>query len=180
MDYLDNEIWEKIDGYEEYFVSNHGNIKSTKRGVEKILKPAKDKKRGYLRVNLWKNHKGHSYTVHKLVANAFIPNPNNLPQINHKDENKENNHIKNLEYCTNKYNLNYGTRKERISKKRGKPVIQFDLNMNFIKKWNGTIQASKQTGINEGNIWECCNHKRKTARGYVWKYEEEMQYGEYV
>lgn len=182
MDYLDNlcnETWKAIDGYEEYLVSNFGRVKSMKRNKEKILKPVKDKKRGYLHVCLSKNNKGCNFLIHRLVAQAFLDNCRNYPQVNHKDENKENNCIDNLEYCTNEYNVNYGTRKERISKKYGKPIIQLDLQGNFIKKWNGVRKAGRELGINTGNIWECCNNKRKTAKGYIWKYEdmEEIYYG---
>lgn len=118
------EIWKDIEGYEgKYQVSNLGRIKSLERKNsrgnqirEKILKLIYDKD-GYLLVNLYKNSKKKTYKVHRLVALAHIPNPNNYPQVNHKDENPSNNHISNLEWCTNKYNCNYGTKKERLSKK---------------------------------------------------------------
>ena len=118
------EIWKDIKGFEDkYQVSNLGRIKSLERKNsrgnqirEKILKLIYDKD-GYLLVNLYKNSKKKTYKVHRLVALAHIPNPNNYPQVNHKDENPSNNHISNLEWCTNKYNCNYGTKKERLSKK---------------------------------------------------------------
>ena len=113
------------------------------------------------------------FAIHRLVSQAFIDNPNNLPQVNHIDENKLNNSVTNLEWCTNKYNINYGTRKERISEKKGRKIIQLDKDDNIIKVWNGTCQASKELKINEGNIWEACNNKRKTAGKYKWKYKEE-------
>ena len=116
------EIWKDILGYEGlYQVSSYGRIKSLSRkrnnGLDKtiILKENINNK-GYKRINLHKNKKMKSYLVHRLVAQAFIPNPNNYPIINHKDENPSNNHVSNLEWCTYKYNNNYGTKGEKISK----------------------------------------------------------------
>ena len=114
------EIWKPIDKYEGYEVSNLGRIKSYK--VDKvngiIMKPYKDTK-GYLQIDISldgrkRNNRVH-LLVHRLVATAFIPNINNLPQVNHKDENKENNRVENLEWCTNEYNINYGTHNERVA-----------------------------------------------------------------
>jgi len=173
------EMWKNIKDYEgKYEVSNLGRVRSLKnncgnnRKETLILKQCIDN-RGYLRVNLNNHNKGKSFLVHRLVASAFILNPNNLPQVNHKDENKQNNNMENLEWCNNQYNINYGTRKERISKKRGRKILQFDLNGKFIREWNGTCKASRELNINEGNIWECCNNKRKTAGKYFWKYKED-------
>lgn len=115
------EIWKDIKNYEGlYKVSNLGNVKSLPKKAgrsnrkEKILNFNKNSK-GYLRVELSKDKKRKQCLVHRLVAETFIPNYNNLPQINHKDENKENNYIDNLEWCDNKYNNNYGTRNQRLS-----------------------------------------------------------------
>lgn len=115
------EIWVDIKGYEGlYQVSNLGRVKSLERidslghkRKEKIFKPQKNK--GYLRVSLWKDGKGKKYSIHRLVAIAFIPNPDNLPEVNHKDENKFNNNVDNLEWCTVAYNNTYGTRIQRFS-----------------------------------------------------------------
>lgn len=173
------EVWKDINGYEgKYEISNLGRIRSLKnncgnnRKEPLILKQSTDK-RGYLRVGLSKNNKQKLFLMHRLVAQAFIPNLKNLPQVNHKDENKQNNNVINLEWCNNKYNINYGTRKEKISEKFGRKILQFDLNGNFISEWNGTCKASRELKINEGNIWECCNKKRKTAGKYFWKYKED-------
>lgn len=126
-----DEIWKTLDGIIEYGtfyeVSNFGNVRSIDRVTKysdgriakfkgRILKGAKDKD-GYKQVNLCKNGKCNSFQVHRLVALAFIPNPNNFSEINHKDECKDNNCILNLEWCDRKYNCNYGTRNERIHKK---------------------------------------------------------------
>ena len=113
------EIWKDIEGYEgRYQVSNFGNVKSLNykhTGEEKIMQSCKDKI-GYLHIKLFMNGKPKMYKVHRLVAQAFIPNSNNYPQVNHKDENKINNNVNNLEWCTAKYNSNFGTRKERLRK----------------------------------------------------------------
>lgn len=120
-----NEEWRDIDGYEDlYQVSNMGRVLSLKfnhtENNPKILKPIE--LLGYLVVNLYKDGKMKSFKIHRLVAKAFIPNPDNLPEVNHKDENKFNNVVDNLEWCTTKYNINYGTAISRSSKTRSLPV----------------------------------------------------------
>lgn len=118
------EIWKDIKGYEKlYQVSNLGNVRRikfinnrTQKDKIKMLKLIKDKK-GYLKINLWKNNKSKMFLVHRIVAETFILNPNNLPQVNHKDENKSNNCVENLEWCSQKYNNNYGNRLNNIRKK---------------------------------------------------------------
>lgn len=112
------EIWKSLEflGYPNYQVSNFGRVKSLKRGKEKILKTYKDKY-GYLILHLYNNSKVKTYFVHRLVALSFIPNPEKLPMINHKDESRDNNCVENLEWCDCKYNLNYGLRNIRLRKK---------------------------------------------------------------
>ena len=120
------EIWKSF-GYEDYEVSNFSRVKSYKYDKEngKIMKPYRDTK-GYLQIDISldgrkrKNRK--HFVIHRLVAEAFIPNPDNLSQVNHKDENKENNRVDNLEWCTNEYNSRYGTKSERVAEKTRKPV----------------------------------------------------------
>ena len=112
---MKKEYWKPVVGYEGlYEVSNLGRVKSLKFGKERILKPQKDTS-GYLCVTLCKNNNQCQFKVHRLVAEAFIPNPNNLPQTNHKDECKTNNIASNLEWCDRKYNVNYGTRTKRVA-----------------------------------------------------------------
>lgn len=117
------EVWKNINGYEGlYQISNNGRVKSLPKLAgkswrkEKILKTYLDKD-GYVKVILCKENKTKFLSVHRLIAEAFIPNPNEFPQINHKDENKQNNSLENLEWCTCKYNINYGTRTERAMKR---------------------------------------------------------------
>ena len=105
-----NEVWKDVKDYEGlYQISDKGRVKSLWFGKEKILKPGRDTC-GYLQVNLSKNGEKKTYQVHRLVAKSFLPNPDNLSEVNHKDENKENNIVENLEFCDRKYNINYGTR----------------------------------------------------------------------
>ena len=184
------EIWKDIEGYEGlYQVSNLGRIKSLDRYMNnkygtKTLKKGKIlinsiiKRTGYLRVSLAKNGTFISKQVHRLVANAFLPNPNNYPIINHKDENKQNNNVNNLEWCTVEYNNNYGTHNFKISKshkinqKNSKSVLQYDLNGNFIKEWKSTREIARELNIYNNNICRCCNNIVKQSYGYVWKYKE--------
>ena len=167
------EIWKDIKDYEGlYQVSNWGRVKSIKFGKERILKQHINIKGGYYYVCLLKNGKHKNYYVHRLVAEAFIPNSYNLPQVNHRDENKLNNNVDNLEWCTNEYNHNYGTINERISQSQSKPVLQYDLNGNLIKEWKSVNECGRN-GFNQGDICKCCNGKRKTAKGFIWVYKNE-------
>ena len=108
------ENWKPIDGFEDYAVSNLGKVKSLKYGRERILKPMKNRE-GYLQVQLWKNGKRKMFKVHRLVATAFIPNPMDLPEINHRNEDKANNIVGNLEFCSRRYNINFGTHNVRMA-----------------------------------------------------------------
>ena len=139
---MNKEIWKDVVGYEGlYQVSSLGRIKRLVR-YKRRLKPQKNIQ-GYLKVGLYKNGKCKIFSIHNLVANAFIENPNNYKYVNHKDENKTNNRVENLEFCSFYYNLMYGTRVQRIAKKNNKPILQFDLEGNFIKEYESITQASK-------------------------------------
>ena len=131
------EQWIKIKDYENYEVSNEGKIRRIIEGEKYNYLKLHEDKDGYLLVALSKKGKINYFRVHRLVAQAFIENPNELPQVNHKDENKKNNCVDNLEWCTNKYNCNYGDRTRKISNKVSKfMIIQKDLQGNLIKVWN--------------------------------------------
>lgn len=158
---MKEEQWITIPNHPDYKISNLGTVKSFKRKEEVILKPMKDNK-GYLRVDL----DNKTYKVHRLVASCFLDNPNDLPQVNHKDENKENNCVTNLEWCDNKYNANYGSRVI--------PIIQYDLEDNFIKEWKCMKQAGLTLNISVSHICNCCKGKRKSAGGYRWQYKNKM------
>jgi hypothetical protein len=184
MDIADfpNEIWKDVIGFEDAFqVSNLGRIKRKAfnfnifNGVNSFRKAhiVKPQLRvgGYYHVSL--SYKGKVYTklVHRLVAMAFIPNPNNYPQVNHKDEDKANNCVENLEWCTAKYNSNYGTRVERHKRLVGKTVRQIDSEIGIcIKTYFSMGEASEKTGIDRGSINNCCLGNRKSAGGYKWEY----------
>ena len=178
------EIWKTIEGFEGlYEVSNLGRVRSLDRVRKagygstanikgKILAPQNINNRKYLTVNLYRNEIGKHYLVHRLVANAFIPNPNNLPEVNHKDENPSNNNVSNLEWCDRKYNNLYGTATERRSRTRGKVVIQCDLNGNEIARHWSAREAARLIGKSQAAISRCCIGKYKYAYGYIWKYEK--------
>lgn len=177
---MEKEIWKPVIGYENlYEISNFGNVRSLDRYVNgkwgkmkikgKTLTLVKEKD-GYYVVNLYKNNKTKQFRVHRLVAEVFISNPDNLPEINHKDENKANNRVDNLEWCTTKYNCNYGNRNRKIRKK----VNQYDLEGNFIKEWESIIQVERELNIFHSRIIEVCRGKRKQIGGYVWRYVDEL------
>ena len=167
---MKKELWKDIKDYEgHYQVSNLSRVKSIKFGKERILKPVIDR-HGYLLVSLWKNNKQKTYKVHRLVAEAFIPNPYNLPQVNHKDENPLNNNVNNLEWCNSKYNCNFGTRIERISKRRSKTVLQYDLEGNFIREWKSTAECGRN-GYDQGHVAACCQGKLKKHKDSIWRYK---------
>lgn len=154
-------------GYEGiYGITSCGKVWSYKR--QKFLVPIADKK-GYLYVNLYKDKEGSRYYIHRLVAMAYISNPENLPQVNHKDENKANNCLQNLEWCDAKYNINYGNCITKISNSKKIPILQYTLDGEFIKEWPSATDVGKEV---KSFICKCLKGKNKTAYGYIWKYKE--------
>lgn len=170
---MSNEIWKDVLGYEGlYEVSNLGRIKKKFKHKEIICKPSEDY-RGYKQIVLTKDHKRKSFKVHRLVAQVFIPNPNNLPQINHKDENKLNNRIDNLEWCTQQFNNNYGTRNYRCTRHLLRKVEQIDcISKSKIKEYNSLKGAEEETKIKYQDISMCCRGIIHKAGGYIWRYVE--------
>lgn len=168
-----NEVWKDIDGYEGlYQVSNMGRVKSLNyrhTGKEKVLRLWKQTN-GYDDVFLYKNGKGKTYSVHRLIANTFIPNPYNLPCINHKDENPSNNHVDNLEWCSYQYNNTYGTVIQRRTEKTGKTVYQYTLDGEFVAEYPSAREVQRLFDFNASNINNCCRGKIKTSNGFVWSY----------
>lgn len=176
------EVWKDIQGYEGlYQVSNLGNVKSLNYrrsvGNEKFL-AQKENNDGRLWVTLYKNGKSKPMLVHRLVGTAFIPNPECLPQINHKDENPKNNNASNLEWCTHQYNINYYVerhgRKTGLCAKRKKknafPIKQIDSSGNVVKEWEDAQTVFTETGMSAWSISECCRGNRKQAYGFKWQY----------
>lgn len=169
------EIWLPVKGYEGlYEVSSLGRVRSIvndKSRKTKVLSPG-DNGIGYLQVGLFKNGKRKHFKVHRLVAQAFLPNWFEEPEVNHRDENKHNNHIDNLEWCEHKYNCNHGTRNERIitNGKLSKPVLQYTKSGEFVKEWNSTNETIR-SGYKQANVCACCNGKLKSYKGYIWKYK---------
>lgn len=166
------EIWKDIRDYEGiYEISNFGRVKREK----KILKSSKNSM-GYYLVSLSKNGKSKTYSIHRLVAETFIPNPSNFSCVNHKDENKENNKLDNLEWCTYQYNTTYRNAiKKRLktfekNSKLSIPIIQYDKEENLIKEWKSIRCVEKKLKIDSGSITKVCKGKRLSAGGYVWKY----------
>ena len=168
------ERWKPIDWIDSrYCVSDMGRIASKARGSYKILRQW-GSGRGYMKVEI----AGRCVSVHRLVAIAFISNPNNLPQVNHKDENKANNRVSNLEWCDQAYNINYGSRNERmvakikqtqIAKGQTSPVNAIDDNGRTAYRFVSIQEAESKLGVNHANIIRCLNGKTTHAGGYRWE-----------
>lgn len=172
-------VWKEIAGFEGlYEISNFGQVRNNKgellkHGIKRTNCTC------YKNVRLWKDGKYHNKYVHRLIAEAFIPNPGNLPFINHKDEDGTNNSIDNLEWCTREYNVNYGTARTRQAKKiRGrvsekrKPIIQYSLGGDVVAYHLSITLAANEIGGSTSAISQVCNGKRKTYKGFLWKYAD--------
>lgn len=185
------EIWKDIEGYEGlYMVSNLGNVKSMNychRGYAQNLVP-KTNNSGRLWVELANNGKRKPMLIHRLVAMAFIPNPEGLPQVNHIDENPKNNRLDNLEWCTNEYNQRYSydrhperhrdPTKTPYRRKTGRTngnrkqlcILQVSIDGRVLRKWENSRTIFIETGMSDWSISECCRGKRKKAYGFRWQY----------
>lgn len=181
---MENEIWKDIPGYEGVFqVSNFGNIRSLSRVVrcaerlggyrkkgEKIIKHD-IARNGYHRVTLRLCKKERKFLVHRLVAETFVENPKNLPQVNHKDENKGNNNASNLEWCTAKYNSNFGERTRRTAIAKYKPISMFDKDGNLIRHFDSIKEAEAYIG--GGEIAPKYLKEHRSYRGYQFRLKGE-------
>ena len=164
-----NEQWKVIESHKNYAVSNKGNVKNLK--FNRLLKTFTGKE-GYLLVNLWDNGKMSQKKVHRLVLMAFVPNLDGKPQVNHKDGNKQNNTVENLEWCTNSENQ---THRRKVLQKNGgglqrKKVLCVELE----KIYPSIMEAERQTGIQHQQIGRCLNGKRKSAGGKHWEYVKDI------
>ena len=192
------EIWRtpinKGETYDNYKISNLGrliNLNYRGTGKAKLMNTGKNKD-GYFQVGLKKNGKTDTCRVHRLVAETFLPNLENKPCINHKIEGDEGKTINivffnedgsideertTIEWCTHEYNNTFGTRIERVAKKttngkKSKKVLQFTLSGEFIREWPSVMECGRN-GFNQGSVCQCCNGKRKSAYGYIWRYKED-------
>lgn len=177
------ENWKSISSYEGYEVSDLGRVRSLnfkRTGKTKILQPI-DNGKGYLFVSLCKDGKVKMMYVHRLVASAFLPNPLNLDTVNHKNEDKRNNNVSNLEWMSQADNNNYGTRVQRAAEanskvqinhpKKSKQVQMLDKSTGKLLAIFPSIQeAERQIGIAHSSIVACCKGRLKSAGGYVWRY----------
>lgn len=176
---LISELWKDIEGFEGiYQISSKGNIRSLDRWVidkngrkvfwkSQPIKPRPQHKdgSGYLQVSLRMNGKYIHFLVHRLVAKAFIPNPNNLEQVNHIDENKHNNDVNNLEWLSRLDNTRYGTGIDRMAEKHSTAIMQLDMDGNVIKEWQSIRQAKMSVAA---SIWSAILEGRRICKGYVW------------
>lgn len=168
--------WKEIEGFNEYYVNEKGQILSLKGKTPRILKQ-NIVANGYLGVSLCKDGKTYSKRVHILVAKAFLENSENLEQVNHKDEDKTNNSVDNLEWCTAKYNANYGHRNDKISESltgierpyQYRAIIQRDKEGHLLMIYR-SIKEATEAGYTEAGISNCCRNRLKTHRGYIWEY----------
>ena len=188
----ESEVWRDVVGFEGlYRVSDKGNVRSVERRDSRghrrrgrMLSPGHNRLNGYPQVGLRKNGVLKKKYIHRLVAETFLPNPNGLPQVNHRDEVKDNNNVGNLEWCDSNYNINYGTRTERTAQTRSKKVRATNIKTNEVVKFNSTHDAGRK-GYDQGNVAKACKgvYKARTGklvggdgrtyRGYKWYYEAE-------
>lgn len=181
---IENEIWKPIEGYENlYEISNMGRVKSLpkkyshpKDKIGRIMRLNLNKKNNRIGVILSKNGIQKRYLVHRLVAMAFIENPNNYLEINHKDEDPTNNKASNLEWCNHRYNMLYSNIPKKMKaaavKKQQKAVLMYDKNGNFIREFESATIAAQAIGNYQQNVSACCYGKLKKISGYKFKFKK--------
>lgn len=180
------EEWRDVAGYEGWYqVSDEGRVRCLKRrlkngGVfvyeEPLIRMLRGTDKGYLQVTLFDGAKRKDFAVHRLVAQAFIPNPLNLPEVNHRNEVKSDNRAENLEWCSRKYNMNYGSAKHRskMNNPNRRDVEQYTRDGVFVMRYHSSMDAHRETGIDNSAITKCCLKRKNfnTAGGYLWRYAE--------
>ena len=188
---IEGEIWKPIPNWERYAVSNFGRILSLKSPYlcgnricvrkQRIIKPRLgNSSPGYYFVVLSDGKRNRkSFAVHRLVAITFIPNPNNLPFVNHKDENSRNNKVDNLEWCTQQYNCNYGTHNKRMAKTisetayQKRRVVQLSTEDNLIAIFNSIKEAALSAKVSRSSVSLCCRKVKQSLCGFKWMYFED-------
>lgn len=169
------EEWRSIKDYPLYSVSSLGRVRSNNSYSHRdpiIMKQVADKD-GHMKITLSKNGRTKNFFVHRLVAMAFIPNPNGYPVVNHKDENPSNNTVKNLEWCTQRENTTYNNMPKRRAAPLARPIEQLTIDGAFIRKWKSRSEIVSETGFSGGNITMACQGKRDTAHGFKWRYADQ-------
>jgi hypothetical protein len=177
------EIWKDVVGFEGLYIVNcHGEIRSVDHYVKcntgtrlvrgKTLKPC-DRGNGYPFVTMGKDGKQYNMSIHRVIAIAFLPNPDRLPEVNHKDTDPSNYDLSNLEWCDRTYNNNYANRAYKVAQMKKKEIEQIKNGV-VVKVWNSLSAIGRECGISTGNISECCNGRRNTAGGYMWKFKEAL------
>ena len=171
--FVDHGILRDYSNY--YQVSSFGRIRSIRKGKKRLLSPYVNRK-GYLVIGFSKPGEiGIKLAVHRLVAYLFIPNPYNLPQVNHINEDKTDNRVDNLEWCDNKYNCNYGSRSTRSASRHTIPIVQLTIDGHYVRSWKSTYDIKRELGLNPSSINRCCkdNFGRRgfnIYKGYKWQY----------
>lgn len=170
------EEWKDISNFEGlYQVSNLGRVRSLPKsgsgGHNGIILSQSNDKDGYLLVYLYANREKIACRVHRLAALSFLPNPNNLPQVNHKDGNKENNCFTNLEWCNSSYNNSYGIGSVNRANSKSIPILQLDMSGNIVREWESAKKVESALGFNHSNITNCCKGRYKSIYGYKWRYK---------
>lgn len=165
------EQWKEVKDYEKYQVSNYGRFRSTKTGVP-VIKEINATGHGYKLAFMSKGRTEDVWqtNLHRLIATAFIPNPENKPCVNHIDGNKINNRVENLEWCTHSENTRHAYRIGLLHSRFNKPVNQYDLNNTLIRKFSSIREAKKETGLDATGIGRCARGRQIQYSGFIWKF----------
>lgn len=196
---MNKEVWRDIKGYEGiYQVSNLGRVKSlqrevnnthcSKRTINEAILSVKRESHQYNYVTLHRNNKGKRAYIHRLVAQEFIPNPNNYSEVNHKNEIKKDNRVENLEWCSRKYNINYGTGKRRMVESRNahnkwnaeRKVYMYDKEGVFVKEFRSVVEAARFLNCADSSIRPIIDKKNRSAFGYIFSSQKKDKLDKYI